>query len=71
MTREACAEDRRGSFAVLTDAGWRTIVAAAPDHVASVREHLVDVLTPREFEALGRACRKISERLQARVDDGD
>ena len=64
VTREVCAEDRRGSFAVLTDAGWRTIVDAAPDHVASVRAHLVDVLSPEEFAALGAACRKVADSLQ-------
>lgn len=64
VTREVCTEDRRGSFAVLTDLGWDTIVAAAPDHVASVRKHLVDVLTPQEFTALGAACRKIADALQ-------
>ena len=64
VTREVCAEDRRGSFAVLTDAGWRTIVEAAPDHVASVRANLVDILSPEEFAALGAACRKVADALQ-------
>lgn len=64
VTREVCAEDRRGSFAVLTEAGWRTIVQAAPDHVASVRANLVDILTPEEFAALGTACRKVADALQ-------
>lgn len=63
VERQVCEDDRRGSFAVLTKAGWQTLVKAAPDHVASVREHLVDVLTPEEFAALGRACAKIAERL--------
>ena len=64
VTREICTEDRRGSFAVLTEKGWQTIVAAAPDHVESVRTHLVDVLSPEEFAALGAACRKIADALQ-------
>lgn len=64
VTREVCTEDRRGSFAVLTDAGWRTISAAAPDHVASVRANLVDILSPEEFAALGAACRKVADALQ-------
>lgn len=63
VERQQCTDDRRGSFAVLTEAGWQAIVAAAPDHVASVREHLVDVLTPAEFAALGRACAKIATAL--------
>lgn len=64
VTREVCAEDRRGSFAVLTEHGWDVIVAAAPDHVASVRAHLVDALSPEAFAALGAACEEISSRLQ-------
>jgi DNA-binding MarR family transcriptional regulator len=63
VERQHCSDDRRGAFAVLTDQGWTTLVAAAPDHVASVREHLVDQLTPQEFAALGAACHKVSERL--------
>ena len=64
VTREVCAEDRRGSFAVLTETGWRTIVQAAPDHVASVRANLVDILSPEEFATLGAACRKVADALQ-------
>lgn len=65
VNRERCADDRRGSFAVLTDTGWATLVAAAPDHVASVRSHLVDVLSPEEFAALGAICRKILAGLES------
>lgn len=65
VSRESCADDRRGSFAVLTDKGWDSLVAAAPAHVNSVRTHLVDVLTPEEFEALGRMCTKVNEHLQS------
>lgn len=64
VTRELCVDDRRGSFAVLTDHGWDVLVNAAPDHVASVRRHLVDVLETSEFAALGASCRRIADRLQ-------
>ncbi len=46
VRREACAEDRRGSLAVLTDEGFAALEAAAPLHVESVRRHLFDVLSP-------------------------
>jgi len=65
VTRELCAADRRGSFAVLTDRGWDLLVSAAPAHVESVRHHLVDVLTPEEFAALGNACTKVSNHLKS------
>jgi DNA-binding MarR family transcriptional regulator len=63
VEREHCTDDRRGAFAVLTELGWSTLVATAPDHVASVRAHLVDQLTPAEFAALGAACQKVSDHL--------
>ena len=66
VTREACTDDRRGSFAVLTDQGWDTIVAAAPDHVAAVREHLVDLLGPERFAEFGESCRMIVDDLVER-----
>ena len=64
VTREVCEQDGRGMFAVLTDHGWDTIVAAAPDHVESVRRNLLDQLTPEEFEAFGTACIKVAEALR-------
>ncbi len=70
VSREACSDDRRGYFAVLTDAGWDAIVAAAPDHVAGVRAHLVDLLGPANFSALGKACAKVTEHLES-VDQTD
>jgi DNA-binding MarR family transcriptional regulator len=71
ITREPCTDDGRGSWAVLTQEGWNTIEGAAPDHVASVRKHFVDVLTTSEFEELGRISRKISEHLQNINLDGE
>ncbi len=64
VTREVCEQDGRGMFAVLTEQGWDTIVAAAPDHVESVRRNLLDQLTPEEFEAFGTACIKVAEALR-------
>lgn len=64
VERQQCTEDKRGSFAALTDHGWNVLVAAAPDHVESVRRNLVDVLTKEEFLALGTSCQRIADRLQ-------
>lgn len=68
VERQECELDKRGSFAALTDQGWQAIVTAAPDHVSSVREHLVDVLGPKDFAALGAACDRITSNLQATED---
>ncbi len=65
IERQECELDRRGSFAALTEEGWQAIVAAAPDHVESVRAYLVDALGPEEFAALGAACEKITRTVRA------
>jgi DNA-binding MarR family transcriptional regulator len=52
VERVACPTDRRGQFAVLTDAGLEALRAAAPTHIAGVREHLFDRLTPEQVEQL-------------------
>ena len=53
VRREDCESDARGAFACLTPAGLRAIEAAAPDHVDSIRRHLVDVLSAEQLESLG------------------
>jgi DNA-binding MarR family transcriptional regulator len=65
VRRRACAEDRRGSFAELTDEGLAKIRAAAPAHVDAVRAELFDPLTP----AQRRALREISDALVAHLCD--
>jgi DNA-binding MarR family transcriptional regulator len=65
VRREACEHDRRGANAVLTEHGMSVLVAAAPTHVEGVREHLVDLLTDREFAALGKACAVLADHLQS------
>jgi DNA-binding MarR family transcriptional regulator len=52
VVRTECAEDLRGAFIVLTDAGWDAVRATAPEHVRSVRTHLIDLLSPDEIAAL-------------------
>lgn len=63
VDRQPCSGDRRGFFAVLTPAGRDFLVRVAPLHVESVREHLVDVLTPAEFAEFGRLCSLVTDHL--------
>jgi DNA-binding MarR family transcriptional regulator len=69
VAREGCAEDRRGAYAVLTEAGMTRLVEAAPAHVASVRHWLVDALTPEEFAQLGVLCSRVVDHLQTCAQD--
>lgn len=55
VERVACDEDRRGVNAELTEHGHAVLVEAAPAHVRSVREGLIDVIDPEDFIAVGRA----------------
>jgi DNA-binding MarR family transcriptional regulator len=61
VQRAACPTDRRGAFAVLTEAGLAALTVAAPGHVAGVRRHLFDRLTPEQVEQL----RVIGEAISA------
>jgi DNA-binding MarR family transcriptional regulator len=59
VTRADCTEDLRAAYVVLTDEGWSAIRAAAPSHVGSVREHLIDLLSRDELAALTRIGEKV------------
>lgn len=63
VTRRACDSDRRGFLAVMTEKGWETLVQAAPDHVESVRQRLMDTITPEQFHELGVISRAILNAL--------
>jgi DNA-binding MarR family transcriptional regulator len=63
VRREDCPGDARGTFAVLTPAGRRAIEEAAPDHVESIRRHLLDVLTAAQVEALAAISHTVIEHL--------
>jgi DNA-binding MarR family transcriptional regulator len=64
VRRETCPDDRRGTFAVLTEQGWETINRVAPHHVAGVREHFIDRLTDDQLRELERAYEPIVEHLK-------
>jgi|SRR5579864_1367035 len=63
VERETCPSDRRGTFAVLTDAGFAALEAAAPIHVESVRTHLFDQLDGRQLDELRTIGERILEHL--------
>jgi DNA-binding MarR family transcriptional regulator len=63
VRREHLASDRRGWVTVLTDAGLSALRTAAPRHVASVRTHLIDVLSPEQVSQLGDISETLLEHL--------
>ncbi|MEV4462947.1 MarR family transcriptional regulator [Micromonospora echinofusca] len=66
VTREECASDGRGAVVVLTAEGRRAVEAAAPGHVAAVRRHLIDLLTPDEVAALDALTHRVVDHLAGR-----
>ncbi|CAB4833119.1 unannotated protein [freshwater metagenome] len=69
VKREACPSDKRGYFAVMTAKGWKAIVAAAPDHVDSVRARFVDHLNKGDQEVLAQIFSRIETSLRKEVVD--
>ena len=63
VERVSCTSDGRGVEAVLTEQGYALLQAAAPTHVRGVREYLVDLAGPTDFEAVGRVFNAVTDRL--------
>ena len=68
VRREACPDDKRGFFAVMTPKGWKAIVAAAPDHVESVRTRFVDKLSKSDQIVLAQIFERVGDDLRNDVN---
>ncbi len=64
VERAPCPSDGRATNARLTEAGWAKVRATAPEHVATVREHVLDALTSEQVGQLTA----ITEALLGRLD---
>ncbi len=60
VAREPCADDRRGTFAVLTAEGRRALRRAAPVHLRGIARHFSDHLSPQERRLLAAALAKLA-----------
>jgi DNA-binding MarR family transcriptional regulator len=69
VRREACPVDKRGFFAVMTPKGWKAIVAAAPDHVESVRGRFVDLLSKEDQKVLAEIFSRVEDGLRTNPID--
>ena len=63
LERFPCPQDRRATNARLTGQGWEAVQEAAPGHVATVRQHVVDVLTDEQIDQLADIGDAILSRL--------
>jgi DNA-binding MarR family transcriptional regulator len=64
MRRKVDRDDGRCTNAILTRKGRAKVERSAPDHVAAVRELVIDALTPTQL----RALRVANERILALID---
>jgi DNA-binding MarR family transcriptional regulator len=69
VKRVACEDDKRGYYAVMTPKGWKAIVAAAPDHVESVRTRFVDHLTKSDQTAIAEIFERVTKSLRENSPD--
>ena len=59
LVRERCPEDRRGAYAVLTDAGLAALRKSWPLYRASIEQHFVAHLRNDEAQVIGRALARV------------
>ena len=64
VARFACPEDARATNVRLTRIGWEKLRDTAPGHVANVRQHVIDALTPEQVAQLAA----IGDAILSRVD---
>lgn len=70
LRREPDPENPRYTRAVLTDAGWDIVVAAAPGHVAAVRRYVIDGLTEQQVNVLRDIACHVTRQIDAAAEEG-
>jgi DNA-binding MarR family transcriptional regulator len=68
LRREPDPDNGRYTNAILTDAGWDVVVAAAPGHVAAVRKYVIDGLSDEQVEALRSVACHVNDRVRESGD---
>ncbi|MDT0267493.1 MarR family transcriptional regulator [Streptomyces sp. DSM 44915] len=69
LTRARIPGSGRRTNATLTEAGYAAVVAAAPGHVAAVREYLIEGLEPHELATLRRIGAAVDAAIKRRHPD--
>jgi DNA-binding MarR family transcriptional regulator len=59
VTRVANPDDKRSSFATITDAGRERLRSAAPAYLAAIEEHFTRHLSAREVASVATALQKV------------
>jgi len=61
VIREEASEDRRGAYAVLTEAGAVRLKTALTAHVAFVRQNFIDLFSEQELEQMAGFWQRVEE----------
>ncbi len=61
VTREAVPEDRRGTYAVLTEAGWQAVRDTMPATLNDIRHYFFAVLSEDELAYLADLLERVAE----------
>lgn len=69
VRREACPEDRRGTLAVLTEAGRADVARFAPTHVGDLGDLLGDALSDRQLGELTTLLRTVRDHVRGLAVD--
>jgi len=70
VARQPCADDARGALISLTEHGRAILGQAAPLHVASVRRHMIGLLTAEEVAVLDTIAGKVISHLSGETPAG-
>jgi DNA-binding MarR family transcriptional regulator len=63
IERFPCSDDKRATNARLTEAGWAKVREAAPGHLDTVRETVIDALSPGQVTQLTDILDAVLHRL--------
>jgi DNA-binding MarR family transcriptional regulator len=61
VSRNTCAADGRGTFAVMTEAGYRRLRDATPAHLDGVRRNFIEPLTSGELAGLAQLLEGVAD----------
>ena len=70
VERRACATDRRGSFAAITDAGLSRLTEVLPGHLELVEKWFTSQLRPEELESLLMSLRTVRDGVRPEATAG-
>jgi DNA-binding MarR family transcriptional regulator len=65
VERTSCSSDARGAEAQLTGTGLSRLRAAAPTHLAGIRDHFYAAIAGQDVPVVERAMDAVSERIGA------